>query len=586
MATTTSGSAATHRVIVEKDVPMRTRDGVTLYADVYRPDADGRFPVLVVRTPYDKNADMALTEKDYFPSRGYVVVAQDTRGRYHSEGDFYPFIHEANDGYDTIEWAAHLPWSDGNVGTVGQSYMGLVQYLASPQRPPHLRAMSPVSGPATYFEDCVYRRGVFELGWMLAYFTSMGRNTLERKGIYEQHRARLDSYVSYPDIPMSPLKREVYRHLPLRDWGERLKESAPYFADLLQHWTDGPYWYATDLRRQLHNINTPMLHVGSWYDIFQYDTLTMFTRLREQAMTTEARQQQKLIMGPWGHLLPYATPTSKGTGDIDFGPEALMELHAVQLRWFDHFLKGTQTGLFEEAPIRLFVMGDNRWRDENEWPLARTQYTKVYLRGGGKANSLRGDGQLSFTAPGEEQPDRYVYDPNDPTPTRGGTTLGLAMGVLDQRKVEEREDVLVYTSETLHADMEVTGPVSLRLFAASSAPDTDFTAKLVDIRPDGYAQNIVEGMIRARFRESLTAPTLITPGQVYAYTIDLWATSHVFKAGHQLRLEVSSSNFPRYDRNPNTGHDFGVDAELLTAQQTIFHDHRYPSHLLLPVIPR
>jgi putative CocE/NonD family hydrolase len=231
-------------------------------------------------------------------------------------------------------------------------------------------------------------------------------------------------------------------------------------------------------------------------------------------------------------------------------------------------------------------MGDNRWRDENEWPLARTQYTKVYLRGGGKANSLRGDGQLSFTAPGEEQPDRYVYDPNDPTPTRGGTTLGLAMGVLDQRKVEEREDVLVYTSETLHADMEVTGPVSLRLFAASSAPDTDFTAKLVDIRPDGYAQNIVEGMIRARFRESLTAPTLITPGQVYAYTIDLWATSHVFKAGHQLRLEVSSSNFPRYDRNPNTGHDFGVDAELLTAQQTIFHDHRYPSHLLLPVIPR
>ncbi len=583
---TTLGSTPSHRVIVEKDLPMRTRDGVTLYSDIYRPDADGRFPVLVVRTPYDKNADMALTEKDYFPSHGYVVVVQDTRGRYSSGGEFYPFIHEANDGYDTIEWAARLPWSDGNVGTVGQSYMGLVQYLAAPQRPPHLKAMGPVSGPVTYFEDCVYRRGVFELGWMLAYFTSMGRNTLERKGLYEQQRATLDSYVSYPDIPMSPLKREVYRHLPLRDWGERLKDSAPYFADLLQHWTNGSYWYATDLRRQFYNINTPMLHIGSWYDVFQYDTLTMFTGLRERAMTAEARRSQKLIMGPWGHLLPYAVPTSKGTGDIDFGPEAVIELHDIQLRWFDHFLKGVQTSILEEAPIRLFVMGDNRWRDENEWPLARTQHTKVYLHSGGKANSLRGDGQLSLAAPAEEQVDRYVYDPNDPVPTRGGTTLALAMGVLDQRKVEEREDVLVYTSDLLTSDMEVTGPVSLRLFAASSAPDTDFTAKVVDVRPDGYAQNIVEGVMRARFRESLTSPTLITPGQVYEYAIDLWATSHVFKAGHQLRLEVSSSNFPRYDRNPNTGHDFGVDAELQTARQTIFHDHRYPSHLILPIIPR
>jgi putative CocE/NonD family hydrolase len=557
-----------------------------LYADVYRPDAEGRFPVLVVRTPYDKSQDMALTEKDYFPSRGYVVVVQDTRGRFRSEGEFYPFIDEAHDGYDAIEWAASLPWSDGGVGTVGQSYLGLVQYFAAPQRPPHLKAMSPVSGPVTYFEDCVYRRGVFELGWMLAYFTSMARNTLERKGLYEQQRATLDSYLFRPDVPMSPLKRELYRHLPLRDWGERLQDGAPYFADFLKHWTDGPYWSATDLRQQFYNVNTPMLHVGSWYDVFQYDTLTMFTGLRKHAMTEEARRCQRLIMGPWGHLLPYAVPTSKGTGEIDFGPEALIELHAVQLRWFDHFLKGSSTGILDEAPIRLFVMGDNRWRDENEWPLARTQYTKVYLHSDGRANSLRGDGKLSFVTPREEQPDRYVYDPDDPVPTRGGTTLGIALGVFDQAKIEEREDVLVYTGEILTKDMEVTGPVSLTLFAASSAPDTDFTAKLVDVRPDGYAQNIAEGVIRARFRESLSSPTLITPDKVYEYTIDLWATSYVFKAGHCVRLEVSSSNFPRYDRNPNTGHDFGVDADLRTAQQTIFHDNRYPSHLVLPVIPR
>ena len=583
---TLSSNEATYRVVVDKDVPMRTRDGVMLYADVYRPDAAGRFPVLVMRTPYDKSVDMALTEKDYFPSRGYVVVVQDTRGRFLSEGEFYPFIYEAEDGYDTIEWAARLPWSDGNVGTVGQSYLALVQYFAATTRPPHLKAMSPVSGPVTYFENCVYRRGVFELGWMLAYFTSLARNTLEREGLYEQHRATLDSYVSHPHIPMSPLKREEYRHLPLRDWGERLKAGASYFADLLQHSTDGSYWHATDIRRQFQNINVPMFHVGSWYDVFQYDTLTMFNGMRSQAMTVEARQSQKLLMGPWGHLLPYAVPTSKGTGEIDFGPEALIELHDLQLRWFDHLLKGVNNNVLDEPPIRLFVMGDNCWRDENEWPLARARYTNVYLHSGGKANSLRGNGSLSFAAPTEEPPDCYVYDPNDPVPTRGGTTLGLALGVFDQNKIEEREDVLIYTSEVVKTDIEVTGPVILKLYAASSAPDTDFTAKLVDVRPDGYAQNVVEGVLRARFRESLSAPTLIVPEKVYEYTIDLWATSHVFKAGHRLRLEVSSSNFPRYDRNPNTGRDFGVDTEVRVAQQTIFHDSRYPSHLVLPVIPR
>lgn len=579
-------SAPQYRVIVEKDLPLRTRDGVTLYADVYRPDAPGRFPVLVVRTPYDKSQNLALTEKDYFPPRGYVVVVQDTRGRFRSEGEFYPFIYEAQDGYDTIEWAAALPWSDGHVGTVGQSYLGLVQYFAAPLRPPHLRAMSPVSGPVTYFENCVYRRGVLELGWMLAYFLFMARNTLERKGLYAQQRATLDSYLSHPEMPISPCTREVYRHLPLRDWGERLKDGAPYFADLLRHATDGPYWWAIDLRRQFHNISVPMLHVGSWYDAFQYDTLTMFSGLRAYAMTPEARRGQKLLMGPWAHLLPYAVPTSQGTGEIDFGPEALIELHAIQCRWFDYFLKGVENGVLDEAPIRLFVMGENRWRDEDEWPLARTRYTNLYLHSEGKANSLRGNGRLSFTPPGEEPPDRYLYDPHDPVPTRGGTTLGLAMGVFDQRKIEERADVLVYTSEELTAPVEITGPIVLKLFAASSAPDTDFTAKLVDVRPDGYAQNLAEGIVRARFRDSLTHPTLIAPEQVYEYTIDLWATSHVFMARHRIRLEVSSSNFPRYDRNPNTGHKFGVDAEMRTAQQTIFHDSRYPSHLILPVIPR
>lgn len=583
---TSKTSEPIHKVVTEKDVAMRTRDGVTLRADVYRPDASGKFPVLVVRTPYDKSAGMAATEKDYFPPRGYVVVVQDTRGRHASEGEFMPFVNEGRDGYDAIEWAAGLPWSNGEVGTVGQSYMGLVQYFAAPERPPHLRAMSPVSGPVSYFENFTYRRGAFEIGWVLAYFTFMARDTLMRKGLYEQERAKLDSFVSYPDIPMAPIKRDAYKHLPLADWGERLKNGAPYLARYIGNSKYGPFWAETDLRTRFNQIDVPMLHVGSWYDVFQYDTLTMFNGMREHAMSERARRGQRLLMGPWAHLLPYAVPTSKGTGEIDFGPEAAIELHAAHLRWFDHFLKGADNGVLDEAPIRLFVMGENRWRGENEWPLARTRYTDVFLRSGGRANSLSGDGALSFAQPGDEQPDRYVYDPNDPVPTRGGNTLGIRSGVYDQTEVEKRDDVLVYTGDVLTKDLEVTGPITLKLHAASSARDTDFTAKLVDVRPDNYAQNIAGGIMRTRFRESLSAPSLISPDKVYEYTVDLWSTSHVFKAGHRIRLEVSSSNFPNFDRNPNTGHDFGVDAEVVAARQTVFHDFRYPSHLILPVIPR
>lgn len=583
---TTSPSEPIHKVAVEKNVPMRARDGVTLMSDVYRPDASGKFPVLVVRTPYDKSAGMALTEKDYFPPRGYVVVVQDTRGRYASEGEFNPFFDEARDGYDAIEWAANLPWSDGIVGTVGQSYLGLVQYFAATQRPPHLRAMSPVSGPVSYFENFAYRHGAFELAWVLCYFASMARDTLMRKGIYERERARLDAFVSYPDIPMAPLKRDAYMRMPLSEWGEILKPGAPYLADYLRHSTYDSFWAEHDVRAKFGEIDVPMLHVGSWHDVFQYDTLTMFSGLRARARSENARRAQRLLMGPWAHLLPYSVPTSKGTGEADFGPEAEIELHAMQLRWFDHFLKGVPNGVMDSAPIRLFVMGDNRWRDEYEWPLRRTRYTDMFLHSKGRANSLGGDGSLSFAAPSEEAADNYVYDPDNPVPTRGGTTLGIRSGVYDQSEIEKRDDVLVYTSEVLTRDLEVTGPVSLKLFAASTAPDTDFTAKLVDVRPDNYAANVAGGIVRARFRESLSAPTPITPGKVYEYNVDLWATSHVFKAGHRIRLEVASSNFPHFDRNPNTGHPFGTDIEVAIAKQSVFHDSARRSRLVLPVIPR
>jgi hypothetical protein len=303
-------------------------------------------------------------------------------------------------------------------------------------------------------------------------------------------------------------------------------------------------------------------------------------------MTEAARAAQKLLVGPWAHLFPYTSPTSTGTGDIDFGPAALVDLHQIQLRWFDHWLKGIDTGLLEEPPVRIFVMGENRWRDEWEWPLARTRYTPYYLRGQGAANTARGDGTLSPQAPGDEPADYFVYDPADPVPTRGGNTLILAMGVQDQRPVEARDDVLVYTSAPMTAPLEVTGPVVVTLHAASTAPDTDFTAKLCDVRPDGFVQNLADGIARGRYRGSRTMPTPLTRDEVSAFTIDLWATSHVFLPGHRLRLEISSSNFPRFDRNLNTGGDQATTAVWQTARQTVFHDHRYPSHVLLPVIPR
>ena len=583
------GSRPQYHVLVEKDVPMQTRDGVTLRADVYRPDASGRFPVLLSRLPYNKNLRPRPGDIDYFVERGYGVIMQDTRGRFASDGDeYYALIWEMPDGYDAVEWAASLPWADGNVGTMGQSYLGATQYLLAPSRPPHLKAAFPVSAAADFHQCWVYHTGgAFEFGWQIPYAILMARDSLERQGLTAQLLATLERDLIPAPTPFAqPLSDQAYRRLPLMAWGDLLRPVARYLTDYLRHPEDGPYWWAINVERQHAQINTPMYHVTSWYDIFLRGGLAHFCGLRQHAMTVEARTQQKILIGPWAHRFPYTSPTSQGTGDIDFGPNAGIALHETQLRWFDYYLKGINTGILEEAPVKIFVMGENVWRDEQAWPLARTHYTPYYLHSQGQANSLRGDGRLDPGVPGEEPADRFIYDPHDPVPTCGGNTLIIPMGVQDQRQVETRQDVLVYTSAPLTTPLEVTGPLVVTLFAASSAPDTDFTAKLVDVRPDGYAQNLADGIIRGRYRTSRMIPTLLTPGQVYELTIDLWATSHVFLPGHRLRLEIASSNFPRFDRNLNTGEEQATGTRWQTAAQTIFHDQRYPSHILLPVIPR
>jgi putative CocE/NonD family hydrolase len=574
------------RVVVERNLAARMRDGITLYADAHRPDAPGTFPVILMRVPYDKSAATPMNYVNYFVPRGYVLVIQDTRGRYTSEGEYYPLIHEADDGYDTVEWAATLPWSDGKVGTAGQSYHGATQNLLPHTCPPHLVCQVPISASANFHASWVYHTGgVFEFGWQVAYTIFMARDTAERMKLGQAYLEKLDRYVA-PGVNFAQLLTdEWYRHLPLKDWADWLKDTAPYFADYLAHPDDGPYWEPVNLYKHHHRIRTPMYHVGSWYDVFQEGTLGNFTGVVRHG-NHEARPTQKLLMGPWGHLLPYAVPTKGGSGDIDFGPNSAIELHAIELRWFDHWLKGIDTKLMQEPPIKIFVMGDNVWREEQEWPLARTQYTAYYFHSQGAANSLHGDGELRLDAPTRESPDTYVYDPGDPVPSRGGNALVIPLGVYDQRPVEGRRDVLCYTSEPLTSALEVTGPITVKLYAASSAPDTDFTAKLVAVRPDGYAQNLADGIIRARYRESRANPSPITPGAVYEYTIELWSTSFVFHPGHRLRVDIASANFPRFDRNPNTGHPLFSDAEWQTARQTIFHDAAHPSHIALPVIPR
>src|SRR2546430_4230136 len=583
------GSRPQYRVLVEKDVPMQACDGVTLRADVYRPDTAGRFPVLLSRLPYNKNLRLRPGDIDYFVERGYGVIMQDTRGRFSSDGgEYYALIWEMPDGYDAVEWAASLPWADGNVGTTGQSYLGATQYLLAPSRPPHLKAAFPVSAAADFHQCWVYHTGgAFEFGWQIPYAILMARDSLERQGLTAQLLATLERDLIPAPTPFAqPLSEQAYRRLPLMAWGDLLRPVARYLTDYLRHPEDGPYWWASNVERQHANINTPMYHVTSWYDIFLRGGLAHFCGLRQHAMTAAARTQQKIVIGPWAHRFPYTSPTSQGTGDIDFGPNACIELHETQLRWFDYYLKGINTGILEEAPLKIFVMGENVWRDEQEWPLARTRYTPYYLHSQGQANSLHGDGRLDLVVPSAESPDHFVYDPNDPVPTCGGNTLIIPMGVQDQRQVETRQDVLVYTSAPVPTPLEVTGPIVVQLFAASSATDTDFTAKLVDVRPDGYAQNLADGILRMRYRESRESPALLTPGEVARFVIDLWATSHVFLPGHRLRVEIASSNFPRFDRNLNTGEDQATGTRWQTAAQTIFHDQRYPSHILLPVIPR
>ena len=580
------------RVIVEHNVPAKMRDNAILRADIYRPAREGKFPVLLQRTPYNKAfLPWVLFTMDVIRAArsGYVVIVQDVRGRWESEGKkFIPYQDEFMDGYDTVEWAASLPYSDGNVGMFGYSYYAGTQWRAAAMRPPHLKAIFPFAGAYDFY---LHRGGAVELGILVGWVLLLaGPN-----GIVRAKAGTPDLLREFMELVGSINGMEdVFRSLPLRDIpAVRLGDVfAPYFYDVLEHPTYDAYHRESSMLGRHRYVEVPAYIFSGWYDLLIDHDLRHFTSIRAESESNIAREGTRLMVGPWSHL---GVLDSVGQLHFGLGASTLMlelkgDLTARHVAWFDHWLKGVKNDVVGEPPVKIFVMGENVWRSENEWPLARTQYTPLYLRSGGRANSLNGDGCLSFEVPGEEIPDHFVYDPNNPVPTLGGNhilPLYYPRGPADQRLIEQRLDVLVYTGEVLTRPLEITGPVSAELHAASSAPDTDFTAKLVDVYPDGRAFNIVDGILRASCRNGdEVEPSPIEPNTVIPYRIHMSSTSHLFKQGHRMRVEISSSNFPRFDRNPNTGERSHEARRLTTAMQTLLHDSRYPSHILLPVIPR
>lgn len=571
--TTRPSQPQRYDVTVERNVPVKMRDGVILHADVYRPQSPGKFPVLLQRTPYNKDGEVGIGYRA--AARGYVTIIEDCRGRYTSQGEWYPFKHESADGYDTVEWAAALPYSNGKVGMFGGSYVGATQMLAAIAHPPHLAGIFPVVTASNYHDNWTYQGGALTQWFDESWTSGLAQNTLDRKVA-----ASTDAMNGVKTLPLGYY---TLFQSPLTSGSGGLEALAPYFTDWLQHPDYDSYWKQWSIEADYSRIKVPAFHVGGWYDLFEGGTLRNYMGIKAHGGTEAAREGQRLLIIVGGHA-----GLGRKVGDVDFGAQSVQDLDEIMLDWYDGLLKGEHNAVTDAKPVKYFLMGRNEWREADTWPPAGAHPTLFYLRSQGKANTVQGNGTLNTEQPAQEAPDRFVYDPSNPVPTLGGRlccdSLHLEPGARDQRPNEARQDVLVYSTPVLAHDLEVIGPVELTLYASSSAVDTDFTAMLVDVSPDGFARNLTDGIIRARYRDSEETPDFITPGKIYKFTIDLWATGNVFLAGHRLRVDVSSSNFPRFDRNLNTKESPELGTHWVKATNTIYHDSEHPSALVLPVV--
>jgi hypothetical protein len=563
---------------VEAGTKIAMRDGVKLATDIYLPQTEAKSPVILIRTPYKKEMDEI--QGRYYARRGYAVAIQDCRGRFGSEGVWEPFINEPKDGYDTIEWLAAQPWSNGKVGMIGGSYVGWVQWWAASERPPHLVAIIPNVSPPDPFYNIPYEHGAF-----FTFGAIWWADILESKATGD-----------LSGIALSKIGDKKYGQmllaLPVIDLDKAvLGKENPYWRKWIEHPVDDAWWAQADFLHKLKNVNIPAFHQSGWFDGDGIGTKLNYLQMKEYG-----HPNQKLTIGPWGHT----DTASRKLGDRDFGPQAIIDLQRDYLRWFDYWLKGIDNGITKEPLVSIFVMGTNKWLHGDSYPLPATKFTKLYFSGAGNANTSQGDGRLTFDEPAAgAPPDKYVYDPGDPTPDPDfyETTEAQDKQVrsADEKKNEAeahhekvtaaRQDILVYQTEELREPLTFAGPVSATLYASSSARDTDWYMTLVEIEKDGKTFTLGSAKLRARFRDSVTKPELLKPGRIYEYKLDLWQTGITVPAGDRLRIEVASADFPMFSRNLNTGGHSETETKFVSASQVVYHDKQHPSHVLLPVIP-
>jgi len=593
---------AKYEVRVERSVMVPMRDGVGLSTDLYFPVGAGdKLPVILIRYPYNKErffSRVRLNAAYDFAGQGYMVAVQDMRGRYESEGEFIvQYETEAEDGYDSITWVATQPWSNGSVGTYGCSYPGEVQILQAKLRNPYLKAMIPqAAGGAVGSAGGLYhyfggmQGGVNEIAPAVGWFYGSGSKVFFRRppGMTREDFLEIREFFN-PAPKLEGINfREIWFHLPVVDMLKKAGAPPTDFEDYISHPPGDPWWDNFAYIKDTDRFDVPALHINSWYDYGVADTLFLFNFFQKNAESERCRDNQYVIISPTAHCQSESVPERKIVGELDVG-DARFAYWDTYVRWFDYWLKGEKNSITDIPKVHIYVMGKNKWRAENEWPLARTKYTKYYFHSDGQANSRYGTGKLNSKVPGKEMSDRFVYDPKTPVPSVGGPicctgTEDAPAGAFDQSEVEMRHDMLIYTSDVLKEGVEVTGPIKVVLYVSSSAKDTDFTAKLVDVYPDGTAYNIQEGILRARYREGFTNRVWMKPGEVYQLEIDLQATSNFFGPGHRIRVEISSSNFPRFERNLNTGGDNYNETEWVVAKNAVHHSKKHPSHIILPII--
>ena len=555
------------------NIPVPMRDGINLSADIWLPPSShgkGPWPALLLRTIYDNQEARYIGWAREFTNRGYAVIMQDCRGRGDSDGEWIPYVCELYDGYDTHQWIGKQDWCDGNLGTFGLSYPGFTQTLPATLRSKYLKAVAPI---ASQQDNYGHHRvnGVIHHNVAFAFLNMLGRSM---------------QYESLKHFDQDTF----FFELPIDTAMEKVSNTHPYYKGVMEHEQYDEWWSSYSLRDKYSEMAIPSLFITGWFDSLSNENFKLFNGWTKKAKTQDARSKTKLIIGPWSHqIAPWGRVPMGENGeyaDRTFGKQALSDVIEMHMHWYDQRLKGINTGVDEEAPIKLFVMGKNIWRDEYEWPLERTKWTKFYLSSSGNAVN-DGGGLYPEIKNNDQISDSFIYDPANPVPSLGSQYQTYDFcGPHDRSHIQRRPDVLTFTTDVLTEDMEITGPISATIWASSDAKDTDFTATLTDLEPDGKAIALCEGIVRARFRNGTENPEMMVPGEIYQFEIDMWNTSNNFNKGHRIRIEISSSNFPRYNRNLNSGNPIASDSNINIANQTVYHGSKYPSYVNLPVIPK